>query len=160
MPKLISAGLLMCRWHDGILEYFLVHPGGPFFKNKDIGIWSIPKGLPDGEEDLLFTAQREFTEETGIIPKPPFYHLSEIQQKGGKVVHSWTFLGEWDNAQGIVSNKFKIEWPPRSGKFQEFPEQDHADWMTLEIAGQKINPAQVPLLHEAGNIHRMNLKNV
>src|SRR5437868_1729489 len=122
MAQLISAGLLMCRWNDTMLEYFLVHPGGPFFKNKDEGVWSIPKGLPEGDEDLLITAQREFLEETGIQPTPPFYQLPIIKQKGGKIVHSWTFQGSWDSVKGIVSNTFKLEWPPRSGKFQDFPE--------------------------------------
>src|SRR5688572_17502083 len=134
MATLKSAGLLMCRWYDGLLEYFLVHPGGPFFKNKDAGAWSIPKGLPDEGEEMLKAAIREFIEETGINPTPPYYELSPIKQKNGKTVFAWTFLGDWDATTGIKSNLFKLEWPPKSGKFQEFPEQDRAAWMDLEKA--------------------------
>jgi predicted NUDIX family NTP pyrophosphohydrolase len=154
MPRLIASGLLMCRWNSDVLEYFLVHPGGPFFKNKDEGVWSIPKGLPEPGEDLLTTAQREFTEETGLVATPPYHALSPVTQKAGKLVHAWTFLGDWNPSKGIVSNNFKTEWPPRSGKFQEFPEQDRAEWMTLETAKTHINPAQVALLDEAEKIHR------
>jgi predicted NUDIX family NTP pyrophosphohydrolase len=153
MTKLVSSGLLMCRWNNGGLEYFLVHPGGPFFKNKDIGVWSIPKGLPEENEDLLVTAIREFTEETGIIPTPPYYPLSTVQQKGGKQVHAWTFIGEWNSEQAIVSNTFQLEWPPRSGKYAAFPEQDKAAWMDLSQAKLSINPAQVTFLEEAKKIH-------
>lgn len=148
MAAHISAGLLMCRkTHE--LEFFLVHPGGPFFKNKDIGTWSIPKGLPNDGEELLQTAQREFHEETGLSSHPPFEPLGSVQQKAGKIVHAWGFLGEWDPATGIKCNTFKLEWPPRSGKFQEFPEQDKAAWMSYEQAMKYINPAQIPLLDKA-----------
>jgi predicted NUDIX family NTP pyrophosphohydrolase len=143
----------MCRWNDKVLQFFLVHPGGPFFKNRDTGIWSIPKGLPETGEDDLSTAVREFHEETGLTPKPPYFPLSPIQQKGGKTVHAWTFIGEWDESTGIVSNTFQIEWPPRSAKFQEFPEQDRAAWMDMDTAKISINPAQVLLLEEAAEIH-------
>jgi predicted NUDIX family NTP pyrophosphohydrolase len=149
MAQLISAGLLMCRWSGTNLEFFLVHPGGPFFKNKDEGVWSIPKGLPEGNEDLLITAQREFFEETGIRPTAPFHPLSAVRQKGGKMVHAWTFLGDWDEASGIVSNTFKLEWPPRSGKFVDFPEQDKAEWMEANLAKKRVNPAQATLIDEA-----------
>src|SRR5687767_12697521 len=109
-----SAGLLMYRWANEELEFFLVHPGGPFFKNKDLGVWSIPKGLPENGEDLLHTAQREFKEETGLDANPPFHALGTVQQKAGKIVHAWAFEGEWDSANGITCNSFKIEWPPKS----------------------------------------------
>src|SRR5690349_2485033 len=125
MAAHISAGLLMYRKVPG-LEFFLVHPGGPYFKNKTLGVWSIPKGLPENDEDLLITAQREFKEETGITPSPPFDPLGSIQQKAGKIVHAWSFSGSWDPTTGITCNTFSIEWPPRSGRFQEFPEQDQA----------------------------------
>jgi predicted NUDIX family NTP pyrophosphohydrolase len=146
----LSAGLLMCRnTPSQSFEFFLVHPGGPYFKNKDEGVWSIPKGLPDGEEDILLTAQREFQEETGLKPEPPFYELGSIRQKGGKVVHAWAFLGEWNPDEGITCNTFKLEWPPRSGKFQEFPEMDKACWMTYPEASKRIIAEQIPLLSRA-----------
>jgi len=158
MSKLLSAGLLMCRWNGETLEYFLVHPGGPFFKNKDAGVWSIPKGIPDEGEDLLQAAIREFQEETGIVSAPPYYKLPDIKQKNGKTVYAWTFLGDWNAEKGINSNNFVLEWPPKSGKFQEFPEQDRAAWLTLEKAKVAINPAQVPLLEHAATIHFEHLK--
>lgn len=151
MAAHISAGLLMCRLQSE-LEFFLVHPGGPFFKNKDVGVWSIPKGLPEKDEDLLLTAQREFREETGITPLAPFHPLGSIQQKAGKIVHAWTFAGTWDPADGIHCNTFSLEWPPKSGKMQEFPEQDRAAWMNYEKATVHINPAQLPLLERASLI--------
>jgi predicted NUDIX family NTP pyrophosphohydrolase len=137
-----------------MLWFFLVHPGGPFFKNKDDGVWSIPKGLPEKDEnDLLSTAIREFNEETGIVTSPPYHRLTSIIQKSGKTVHAWTFLGEWDEATGIISNSFELEWPPRSGKIQHFPEQDKGAWLSLEGALQAINPAQIPFLYEAIKIY-------
>jgi predicted NUDIX family NTP pyrophosphohydrolase len=152
MATLISAGLLMCRVKERRLEFFLVHPGGPFFKNKDAGAWSIPKGLPDGNEDLLVTAQREFFEETGIEPKAPYHPLGSIKQKRGKIVHAWTFLGDWDPGTGIKSNTFKIEWPPRSGKFQDFPEQDKAAWLDYQQAATAIIAEQKPFLEKCKTI--------
>lgn len=145
----VSAGLLMCRYSGEKLEFFLVHPGGPYFKNKDLGVWSIPKGLPGRQEDLLLTAQREFYEETGLAASPPFYGLGHIRQKRGKVVHAWAFRGEWDAATGIRCNTFNLEWPPHSGKFQEFPEVDKASWLKYDDACEKIIPEQVPLLDRA-----------
>lgn len=152
MPTQTAAGLLMCRWSDQELEYFLVHPGGPFFINKDLGVWSIPKGLPVNGEALLVTARREFHEETGLTAKPPFYQLGNIKQKAGKIVHAWAFLGAWDSGSGITCNSFKLEWPPRSGKFQEFPEQDRAAWMKFDEASRHINPAQISFLERAKEV--------
>jgi predicted NUDIX family NTP pyrophosphohydrolase len=149
MPQNISAGLLMCRKAKDHLEFFLLHPGGPFFKNKDLGVWSIPKGLPNESEDLLIAAQREFHEETGLTAAPPFHSLGTIRQKAGKVVHAWAFLGEWNESNGIECNTFKLEWPPRSGKYQDFPEADRAAWMNFETAGRHIIPEQIPLLERA-----------
>src|SRR5688500_14851656 len=106
MTHSLSAGLLMYRLHDQKEEYFLVHPGGPYFAKRDKGIWTIPKGLPEKGEDLLETAQREFFEETGITPSPPFFALGNIRQKGGKVVHAWAFAGQWDAGSGIKCNSF------------------------------------------------------
>ena len=152
MAAHLSAGLLMCRKIPDDLEFFLVHPGGPFFKNKDSGVWSIPKGLPEASEDLLVTAQREFLEETGLKPKPPFFELGSIQQKGGKIVHAWAFLGEWNPSEGIKCNTFRMEWPPRSGKFQEFPEMDEASWLNYTDSMKRIIPEQIPLLDRAAEL--------
>ena len=146
MPR-ISAGLLLYRIRDGALEFLLVHPGGPFWKNKDAGAWTIPKGeIGDNEE--LAAAVREFEEELGFKPSGPFIELTPIKQKAGKVVHAWAFQGDCDPTQ-IKSNTFSIEWPPKSGKQAEFPEVDRADFFNLEDAKVKINPAQVPFLEEA-----------
>ena len=128
------------------LQFFLVHPGGPYFTQKDEGWWMIPKGLPEGEEELLQTALREFEEETGIKPIPPFIPLGEIKQKGGKWVHAWAFEGAWDEKDGFSCNTFKVEWPYKSGRWQEYPEVDQAGWFSYEEASKKINAAQVPLL--------------
>lgn len=144
----ISAGLLMYRKPQAP-EFFLVHPGGPYFKNKDLGSWSIPKGLVQSEEPLLEAACREFFEETGIMACEPFYQLGSIKQKSGKVVYAWAFLGTWQASDGFISNTFSIEWPPRSGKMQSFPEADQACWLTLEEARVKILAAQSPFLDRA-----------
>jgi predicted NUDIX family NTP pyrophosphohydrolase len=152
MPKPIACGLLMYRYSNHQLEFFLVHPGGPFFRNKKTGVWSVPKGLPEGNEDKLATAIREFTEETGITPTPPFTELTPVQQKSGKIVYAWAFKGEWSPSDGIVSNTFKLEWPPSSGKFQTFPEQDEAAWMDFESAKVAINPGQIKLLEQAHSL--------
>ena len=146
----------MCRWEGKNLEYFLVHPGGPFFKNKEAGVWSIPKGIPEEGENLLDAATREFEEETGIKPSPPYYALASIKQKNGKTVHAWAFVGSWNPESGIQSNLFALEWPPRSGRFQEFPEQDKGAWLDFDRARLAINPAQVPLLEEAKVILEKN----
>ena len=140
MPKQ-SAGILLYRTVDGQLQVFLVHPGGPFFKNKDDGSWSIPKGEFDERENPLEAAKREFWEETGQNVDGHFIELAPIQQKGGKTVHAWAVEGDIDH-ETIVSNTFEIEWPPRSGKMQTFPEIDRAAWFDLETAKGKINPAQ------------------
>lgn len=153
MKPNLAAGLLMCRISEGIPEYFLVHPGGPFFKNKDAGVWSIPKGIPEEGEVFLDTAQREFFEETGIKPAPPFREIGSVKQKGGKVIHAWTFLGTWDPQTGIKCNTFPLEWPPRSGKMVSFPEVDRARWMDYAEAVRMINPAQIPFLERARILH-------
>lgn len=128
------------------LEVFLVHPGGPYFKNKDLGWWTIPKGLSDEGEELLDTAIREFEEETGIKPSEPFIELGFVKQKGGKTVHAWAFEGAWDPASGFTCNNFQIEWPPKSAKFKSFPEIDDAQWMKLDFALEKINQQQKEFL--------------
>ncbi len=145
-PKNTSAGLLMHRKQNGVLQFFLVHPGGPYFKEKDDGWWTIPKGMPEREEELFQTACREFEEETGIKPQPPFLPLGEVKQKGGKWVHAWAFEGDWNEKDGISCNTFKVEWPYKSGRWQEYPEADRAGWFTYEEACIKINAAQRPFL--------------
>jgi len=143
----ISAGILLYRIRQGAIEVLLVHPGGPFFRSKDEGAWSIPKGESDGDDDLLAVARREFEEETGQTPSGPFIALEPIKQKGGKVVHAWAYQGDCDPAQ-IKSNTFSLEWPPKSGRTQEFPEIDRAGFFGLVEAKRKINPAQAALLEE------------
>jgi predicted NUDIX family NTP pyrophosphohydrolase len=146
MPRL-SAGLLMYRIPGGSVEVLLAHPGGPFFRNKDEGAWSIPKGEPDGGEDLLLTAQREFEEETGIKPTGPFLPLKPIKQKGGKIVHAWAFHGDCD-PKAVRSNAFTMEWPPKSGRQAEFPEIDQAEFFDLATARKKIKAGQEAFLEE------------
>jgi len=143
----ISAGLLMYRIRNGELQVLLAHPGGPLFKKKDEGHWTIPKGEVDGSEDLLETAKREFTEETGIMPQGPFTGLTPVRQKGGKLVHAWAFEGDCDPT-AIVSNLFTMEWPPKSGRQAEFPEIDRAEFFDLPTARRKIKPAQSAFLDE------------
>lgn len=142
-----SAGLLMYRRRDGELQVLLVHPGGPFFQNKDSGAWTIPKGIAEPGEDLLAAAQREFQEETGIQPAGPFLALTPIKQKSGKSVHAWACAGDFDPTI-LVSNTFTLEWPPKSGRQKEFPEIDRAEFFDLESVRQKIIPAQMPFLTE------------
>jgi predicted NUDIX family NTP pyrophosphohydrolase len=152
MPK-ISAGLLMCRYSTA-LQFFLVHPGGPFYKNKNEGVWSIPKGEADViTEDLLTTAKREFKEETGITPLGEFEYLGTVKLKSGKIIHAWSFMGKWDPSSGIVSNTFPLEWPPHSGKHIQVPEVDRAAWCTYEEAIHLIHPAQKKFLDRAKDLY-------
>jgi predicted NUDIX family NTP pyrophosphohydrolase len=146
MPRL-SAGLLMHRHCGDRLEVLLVHPGGPFFKNKDDGVWSIPKGEPASDEDLLAAARREFEEETSIVPAGEFVPLAPVKQKGGKIVHAWAFAGDCDPTT-IRSNVFLLEWPPRSGRQVEIPEVDRAAFFDLPTARKKINAGQAALLDQ------------
>jgi len=142
-----SAGLLMYRIRDGSLEVLLVHPGGPYWKNKDEGVWSIAKGEPAPNEDLFVVAKREFQEELGFEATGDFVQLSPVKQKAGKVVHAWAFEGDCDPST-IKSNTFTMEWPPKSGKQMAFPEADRAEFFDVETARTKINAAQVGLLNE------------
>lgn len=136
-----SAGILLYRFKDKQLQVFLIHPGGPFFRNKDTGSWSIPKGEFLDDEDPLDAAKREFQEETGQSIEGKFIELGPIIQKAGKKVYAWAIEGDIDHEK-IVSNLFEIEWPPRSGKKQTFPEVDKAGWFDTETAKVKINIAQ------------------
>ncbi len=143
----ISAGMLMYRLREGKIQVLLVHPGGPFWQRKDDGAWTVTKGeIAPGEEGLV-TAQREFEEETGIKPDGPFLELTPVKQKGGKLVRAWAFRGDCDPSS-IKSNNFTMEWPPHSGRKQEFPEVDRAAFYDLDEAKRKINQAQVSLLEE------------
>lgn len=142
-----SAGLLIYRTRTGAPEVLLVHPGGPFWRHKDAGAWSIPKGEPEPGEDMEACARREVAEETGLVVDAPLTPLTTIRQKGHKVVHAWAVEGDGD-VSAITSNTFSTMWPPRSGKMQEFPEIDRAGWFGLEEARKKINPAQVALVDE------------
>ena len=127
------------------MEVLLVHPGGPFWAKKDLGAWTIPKGEGTEGEDELATARREFEEETGLRPEGTFVALGRVRQKGGKVVTAWAFEGDCDPA-AIQSNTYRMEWPPKSGEWQTFPEVDRAAWFELAEARRRINPAQVELL--------------
>jgi predicted NUDIX family NTP pyrophosphohydrolase len=146
MPK-ISAGLLLYRRRGAALEVLLVHPGGPFWAKKDEGAWSIPKGEAAPGEDLLTRARREFAEETGFAVEGAFQPLTPVRQAGGKAVHAWALKGDIDTA-ALRSNRFTLEWPPRSGRVQEFPEVDRGEWFALPAARRKINKGQLPLLDE------------
>ena len=120
----------------------LAHPGGPFYRNKDNGFWTIPKGEIAPDENGLDAAVREFTEETGITPGSEFISLGTVKQKSGKIVHAWAFSGDRDETEPIKSNTFEMEWPPRSGLKQVFPEVDRALFFTVPEALEKINEAQ------------------
>jgi predicted NUDIX family NTP pyrophosphohydrolase len=142
-----SAGLLLYRRPAGKLEVLLVHPGGPFWQKKDLGAWTIPKGEFAAGEDPLDAARREFHEETGREVAGPFMPLTPVKQPGGKTVHAWAVEGDFD-PRALKSNTFSLEWPPRSGRRQEFPEVDRAAWFDLEEAKRRINRGQVVLLYE------------
>jgi predicted NUDIX family NTP pyrophosphohydrolase len=142
-----SAGLLLYRIRHAAIEVLLVHPGGPYWKTKDDAAWSIPKGELLRAEDPLVAARREFFEETGVAIEGDLRALKPLQQSGGKIVHAWAVEGDLDPTT-IVSNTFDIEWPPRSGRRQSFPEIDRAAWFALPEATRKILRGQVPLLEE------------
>lgn len=140
-----SAGLLLYRRSPLGLELFLAHPGGPFWKNRDLGAWTIPKGVPDAGEELLAAACREFEEETGIRPQGPFIPLGAVRQKAGKLVHAWGWEGDADPAR-VTSNSTKAEWPRGSGRWLTFPEVDRCAWFSPDLARRKLNPAQSELV--------------
>jgi predicted NUDIX family NTP pyrophosphohydrolase len=140
-----SAGLLLFKRCDGKVQVFLVHPGGPFWRKKDAGAWSIPKGEYEEGEDPLAAAKREFEEETGIKPQGKFIALGEIKQPSGKVVSAWAFEGDCSPKE-IQSNTFSMEWPPKSGHKREFPEVDRADWFALDDARRRIVKGQIGFL--------------
>ena len=140
-----SAGILLWKRERDSLLVLLVHPGGPFWKNKDAGAWSIPKGEYDDDEEPLAAAKREFAEELGPLPAGEVTPLGEIRQKAGKAVTAFALEGDFDCAK-FKCNSFEIEWPPRSGKRASFPEIDQAQWFSLDEARRRINPAQAELI--------------
>jgi predicted NUDIX family NTP pyrophosphohydrolase len=142
-----SAGIVFYRYHHKVLQVLLVHPGGPFWARKDAGAWTIPKGEPNEDEDLLLAAKREFAEETGFGIEGDFIKLTPVKQKGGKLVHAWAVEGDMDVTL-LKSNTFEMPWPPGSTKMQVFPEIDRAEWFTVEEAIEKILPAQAAFIEE------------
>ena len=149
-----SAGILLYRFREGVLQVLLAHPGGPFWAKKDAGAWTIPKGEIGDSEEPLAAARRELREETGLDLDGEFIALAPVRQKSGKWVHAWALEGDCDPA-AIRSNTFSVEWPPRSGKQREFPEIDRAAWFTIPEAREKILAAQAGFLDELERVvHR------
>jgi predicted NUDIX family NTP pyrophosphohydrolase len=142
-----SAGILLYRRSEAGFQVLLVHPGGPYWTNKDIGAWSIPKGEFTPDEDPIEAAKREFQEELGQRLEGQFIQLEPVQQRAGKVVHAWAVEGDLDTDQ-IQSNEFELEWPPKTGRVERFPEVDRAEWFDLETAESKINQGQVGLIEQ------------
>jgi predicted NUDIX family NTP pyrophosphohydrolase len=147
MAKKQSAGILLYRCRSGVLEVFLVHPGGPFWAKKDAGAWSIPKGEFEEGDDPLEAARREFLEETGLPVEGTFLALKPLKQRGGKLVHAWAVEGDIE-ASSVRSNTFSMEWPPRSGRQQEFPEVDRGEWFAIPAAREKLLAGQHRFLDE------------
>jgi predicted NUDIX family NTP pyrophosphohydrolase len=152
----ISAGLLMYRKRQEGPEVLLVHPGGPFWKNKDAGAWSIPKGEVAEGEDLLAAAKREFKEELGLDPTGPFVPLAPVKQKAGKIVHAWAFEGDCDPTT-CRGNTIKVPWPPGSGKWITIPEVDRAEFFAPQEAKRRINLAQVGFLEQLEGLLKSNI---
>ncbi|MBO0710325.1 MAG: NUDIX domain-containing protein [Acetobacteraceae bacterium] len=142
-----SAGLLLYKRAGDSVVVFLVHPGGPFWRNKDDGVWTIPKGLIEAGEDRLAAARREFEEETGIGATGEAVPLGSFRQPGGKLVHVWAIEGDADPAR-LSSNRFDMEWPPRSGRRAQFPEADRAGWFGLPEARAKLLKGQWPMIEQ------------
>jgi predicted NUDIX family NTP pyrophosphohydrolase len=156
MPKL-SAGLLPYQWaEDGSLAVLLVHPGGPVWKNKDLHAWSIPKGEYQDGEDAERAAEREFGEELSLpVPDGPRIDLGTIRQASGKYVRAWAVRTGHLDTEAVVSNRFEMEWPPKSGTMREFPEVDRAQWMTIDEANTRLVAAQVELLSRLSEALRL-----
>ncbi len=142
--KIVAAGLVAYRIRDGRREVLLVHPGGPFFKNKDLGCWSIPKGIINEGEDILAAAKREFFEETGFDPAAQLVSLGSAERPE-KIIHVWAFGGDFDVSK-LVSNTCEVEWPPKTAKKMTIPEVDRAEYFSVEQARQKVYAYQVPIL--------------
>lgn len=144
--KQVSAGILAFRRRPE-LEVLLAHPGGPFWAKKDAGAWTIPKGLVEPGDDLIAAARREFTEETSLVAQGPMIELTPVAQKSGKLVHAFALEGDFDLSR-FASNSFALEWPPKSGRQQNFPEIDRIAYFALSLAQLKIISYQLPLLAE------------
>jgi predicted NUDIX family NTP pyrophosphohydrolase len=144
-PASFSAGILLYRRHEGQLEVLLVHPGGPFWRHKDVGAWQIPKGLVAPDEEPAAAALREFEEETGAALSGDPEPLCRIRQRGGKWVEAFALEADFDT-DAVVSNEFEIEWPPRSGRMRLFPEVDRAAWFSIVRAREMMLSSQVPIL--------------
>ena len=142
-----SAGILLYRKRNSHMEMFLVHPGGPFWRNKDAGAWTIPKGEFDDEEGALAAAQREFKEEVGVSISGDFIPLTPVKQKSGKIIYAWALEKDIDILE-IKSNSFEIEWPPKSKQLKQFPEIDKGEWFSEKNAFEKIIPAQAAFIEE------------
>jgi predicted NUDIX family NTP pyrophosphohydrolase len=145
MPSKKSAGLLLYRRRGGRLEVLLVHPGGPYWRRRDVGAWSNPKGEIEDDETEETAARREFAEELGYRPQGKSVPLGEAKQPSGKLVTIFALLGDWEPAR-LVSTSFEIEWPPRSGRKEQYPEVDRAEWFSLDIARDKILRGQAVFL--------------
>ncbi|WP_332823636.1 NUDIX domain-containing protein [Ramlibacter sp.] len=145
MATVRSAGLLMFRRGSGEVELLLAHPGGPFWSRRDAGSWTLPKGEIEEGEDPLAAARREFEEETGFASAPPFLPLGELKQKSGKRITAWAFEGDAD-PRHLVSSPFEMEWPPRSGRMQRFPEIDRVAWFGVAQARARLLAGQVPFV--------------
>lgn len=148
---MVSAGILLYRRRGESFEVFLAHPGGPFWRGRDAGAWTIPKGVVDEGEEPLAAARREFAEETGIVLDGPFVPLGNVRQKAGKTVHAWAVEGDAD-AGTIVSNSSRVEWPRNSGKWIVYPEVDRCAWMAPAEAREKMNPAQAEFLERLASL--------
>lgn len=149
--RMVSAGILLYRRRGESFEVFLAHPGGPFWRGRDAGAWTIPKGVVDEGEEPLAAARREFAEETGIVLDGPFVPLGNVRQKAGKTVHAWAVEGDAD-AGTIVSNRSRVEWPRNSGKWIVYPEVDRCAWMAPAEAREKMNPAQAEFLERLASL--------
>ena len=147
MPSRNSAGLLLYRLNNGKVEVLLGHPGGPYWSNRDVGAWTIPKGEIEEGEDPLHAAVRECQEETGQAKTGPFQSLTPLRQPGGKLVHAWAVETDF-SAADLKSGTFPLEWPPRSGKFIDVPELDRVEWFSIDEARYRILKGQVPFLDE------------
>lgn len=153
----VSAGILLYKVAGGVTQFLLAHPGGPYFAKKNEGWWTIPKGEPLPDEDFFACALREFQEETGFVPAPPYLPLQPITQKGGKTVHAWAAESEFNTAN-LKCNTFEIEWPPRSGKMVSFPEIDRAEWFTYAQAVLMVNERQKHFIEELNEWIEVNKK--